>query len=307
MRREFIFEEAPFRSCHASTIAETGHGLIAAWFGGTQEGADDVGIWIARKTGSAWSAPEEVADDRGFPCWNPVLHRMRDGNLWLFYKAGPSPRAWWGMTMLSRDGGETWSVPTRLPDGIPGPIKNKPISLANGRILSPSSSEDAGWRIHMEWTDDPTASWGRTDALNDGEAFAAIQPTLLAWPDGRIQALCRTRQGVVAECWSADQGVTWTELAATHLPNPNSGIDAVSLADGRALLIYNHTERGRSPLNLAISEDGKAWKEVLVLEDEPGEYSYPAIIQADDGAVHMTWTWRRERICHATLGLDEID
>jgi alpha-L-rhamnosidase len=90
-------------------------------------------------------------------------------------------------------------------------------------------------------------------------------------------------------------------MKATTLPNPNSGIDAVSLRDGRALLVYNHTERSRSPLNVAVSTDGKAWKAALTLEEQPGEYSYPAVIQTSDGLVHVTYTWKRERIKHVVI------
>lgn len=90
-------------------------------------------------------------------------------------------------------------------------------------------------------------------------------------------------------------------MKATGLPNPNSGIDAVMLRDGRALLVYNHTPRGRSPLNVALSSDGKTWKSALVLENLPGEYSYPAVIQSRDGLVHITYTWHREKIRHVIV------
>src|SRR3569833_3887214 len=90
-------------------------------------------------------------------------------------------------------------------------------------------------------------------------------------------------------------------MTATNLPTPNSGTDAVTLKDGRHLIVYNHTTKGRSPLNAAISTDGKEWKMAHVLEDEPGEYSYPAVIQTSDGRVHITYTWKRERIKHVVL------
>ena len=119
LKSEFIFEQAPFRSCHASTIVETRDGLMAAWFGGTREGARDVGIWLARHDGKAWSEPFEIAngaDDENhlrYPCWNPVLFQPKNGPLLLFYKVGPKPSSWWGMLMKSNDGGRTWSRPAR--------------------------------------------------------------------------------------------------------------------------------------------------------------------------------------------------
>ena len=101
--------------------------------------------------------------------------------------------------------------------------------------------------------------------------------------------------------WSSDQGRTWSSIELTDLPNPSAGTDAVTLADGRHLIVYNPTRRGRSPLSIAVSSDGIDWKLAHVLEDERGEYSYPAVIQTPDGLVHTTYTWRREKIRHVVL------
>lgn len=305
VRSELIFEDAPTPKCHASSIVSTKSGLVAAWFGGKDEGARDVGIWVSRHAGEAWSAPTRVA--RGMdggepsPCWNPVLFQPKSGPLLLFYKVGPGPDRWWGMLTTSEDGGANWAEARRLPDGILGPIKNKPIVTADGALLCPSSTEDEGWRVHFERTADLGRTWQKTGAVNDGRTFGAIQPTILSLANERLLALCRSRQGKITETSSEDGGKTWGPMTATSLPNPNSGIDAVTLADGRHLLVYNHTAEGRSPLNVAVSEDGKAWRAALVLEDEPGEYSYPAVIQAEDGRVHVTYTWRRERIKHVVI------
>lgn len=304
--REPIFEKPPFLSCHASTIAETPNSLVAAWFGGTGEGKSDVDIWVSRNEKSHWSAPVDVAngvqpDGMRLPCWNPVLFQAKGGPLVLFYKIGPNPQAWWGMRITSPDGGTHWSSPERLPDGILGPIKDKPTLLPDGRLLCPSSTEDQGWRIHFEWTRDLGKSWERTPPVNDGQQFGLIQPTILRHPGGKLQALCRSKQHRIVETWSTDGGRTWSAPAATELPNPNSGIDAVTLTDGRHLLVYNHTERGRSPLTVAISRDGKHWTPVIELENTPGEFSYPAVIQTADGLVHITYTWLRINIRHAVL------
>jgi predicted neuraminidase len=304
MKSEFIFEKAPFAQCHASTIVETKGTLVAAWFGGTGEGHTDVGIWLSRFGDGKWTAPVEVAkgtqtDGSPQPCWNPVLFQPKVGPLLLFYKVGPSPRKWWGMLMNSDDGGVQWSGSRRLPEGMLGPIKNKPVELANGDILCPSSTEHNGWRVHFERTADRGQSWTATEPANP--EFSAIQPSILFHKDGRLQAIGRTRQGKIFEIWSKDDGKSWGKMTATALPNPNSGIDAVTLKDGRQLLVYNHTTKGRSPLNVAVSADGQEWQAALVLEDEPGEYSYPAVIQSSDGLVHITYTWRRLRVKHAVL------
>jgi predicted neuraminidase len=308
----FVFEAAPFASAHASTIADTREGLVAAWFGGSREGATDVGIWLSRRAAGLWSPPVEVAngvqsDGTRHPCWNPVLFHASAGNLVLYYKVGPSPQRWWGMVRSSQDEGKTWSEARRLPDGILGPIKNKPVRAADGAIVAPSSTESperpSKWRVHFERSTDAGATWTATapPAPADGVETNAIQPAILLHPGGRLQALGRSKSGRIFETWSSDSGRTWTALALTVLPNPDAGIDAVTLRDGRHLVVYNHTTQGRSPLNVAMSVDGKVWQAALVLEREPGEYSYPAVIQAADGRVHVTYTWKRQRIKHVTF------
>jgi predicted neuraminidase len=303
---EFIYSDAPFRSCHASTIAETKTGLVTAWFGGTREGANDVGVWVSRQVGGKWTAPAEAAsgvspDGKRYPCWNPVLFQPPKGPLLLFYKVGPSPRTWWGMLIASDDGGKTWSKPRRLPDDIAGPIKNRPVMLADGTLLCGSSSEDKGWRVHMELTRDLGKTWSRTKVLNDGKTLAAIQPTILVHASGKLQILCRSRQGRIVESFSDDKGATWSEMKKSALPNPNSGVHAVTLRDGRHLLVYNHTLRGRSPLNVAVSDDGVKWKAAAVLEDTPGKYSYPTVMQTSDGKVHVVYTWKRLKVRHVVI------
>lgn len=306
----FVFERAPFRSAHASTIVETRDGLLAAWFGGTEEGHSDVGIWVSRNDGAGWSPPIEVAnglqsDGTRHPCWNPVLFQPSRGPLLLFYKVGPSPREWWGLARTSADQGRSWSDPIRLPAGILGPIRAKPVELAGGEVLAGSSTEHAGWVVHVErWTGGDLASaaaWQKSGPLNDPGEFGAIQPTILAHSPSLLQVLCRSRQGVVTEAWSEDAGLTWGRMTATALPNPNAGIDALRLSDGRTLLVYNPTKSGRDRLEIAVSADGKTWGRAVVLESSPGEHSYPAMIQARDGRVHVSYTWRRERIRHVVV------
>jgi len=308
MSAEFIFAagSAGFAQCHASTLAETGGHLVAAWFGGTAERNPDVGIWVARRKEAGWTPPQEVAtgvqtDGNRFACWNPVLFQPRSGPLLLFYKVGPSPSRWWGMLMTSTDAGVTWSEPRRLPDGILGPIKNKPVQLADGTILCPSSTENQGWQVHFERSSDLGVSWEKTPAVNDPKELGAIQPSILFQPGGRLQAVGRTKQGRIFEIGSEDGGKTWGKMTTTALPNPNSGIDAVTLKDGRQLIVYNHTRRGRTPLNVAVSPDGRDWQAALVLESAPGEYSYPAVIQAGDGLVHITYTWKRVSVRHVVV------
>ena len=304
---EFIYEKASFPQCHASTLAEAKAGLVAAWFGGKHEKAPDVGIWVARHVDGKWTESVEAANGvqtsgKREPCWNPVLFQPKEGPLMLFYKVGPNPSKWWGELRTSTDSGKTWTEARRLPDGILGPIKNKPVQLANGDLLSPTSTEHAGWRIHFERSSDGGQTWQATPPVNEKSEMYAIQPSILTHKNGQLQAVGRSKSHKIFETWSDDFGKTWSKLKLTSLPNPNSGIDAVTLADGRQLLVYNHTILDRSPLNVAISDDGKQWKAALVLENEPvGEYSYPAVIQSSDGLVHISYTWKRKLIKHVVI------
>ncbi len=307
VKSEFIFQpgEVVFPSCHASTIAETTEGLIAAWFGGTEERNPDVGIWISRFSNGVWSWPEEVIT--GFrngilyPCWNPVLFNTGD-ELLLFYKVGPNPAEWWGELITSRDNGLSWSEKYKLPGGNIGPVKNKPVLPGNGFLLCPSSLESDGWRVRMEMTPDFGFTWKHTGFLND-KSLDVIQPSVLLHNDGKIQILCRSRQSEIYTSWSADSGRHWTRLKSSGLPNPNSGIDATTLKDGRFFLVYNHLCQGRNILNGAISDDGVKWEAAVLLEEgvREAEYSYPAVILSRDGLIHVTYTWNRKLIKHVVI------
>ena len=137
---EFIFQNAPHKECHASTLAQTSRGLVAAWFGGTKEKNPDVGIWSSYHDGKRWSSPRQWADglqhkNLRYPCWNPVLYQPEANEpLMLFFKVGPNPREWWGELMLSHDRGRSFQPAQRLPEGIDGPTLKKSMSgsLASG-------------------------------------------------------------------------------------------------------------------------------------------------------------------------------
>ena len=318
----YSLEDQPTPQCHASTIAETSTGLVAAWFAGTREKHTDVGIRVSRLVNGKWTVSVEVADgsegeDKEYPCWNPVLFQPKKGPLMLFYKVGPTPSRWWGMLLTSKDGGKTWGDRHKLGKNdkighLIGPVKNKPIQLSNGTILCPSSTEHKGWRVHFEATQDFGKTWKVIGPINDGKEFGAIQPSILTYADGRMQVMCRSQQRVVTQSESNDGGKTWSKMTASILPNPNAGTDALTLKDSRQLIVYNHTTRGlrfpsgRNMLNVAISNDGKNWKPVLTLERAKGEYSYPAVIQSKDGKVHITYTYLRQSVKHAVLNPDQL-
>lgn len=285
----------------------------------------------------------DKAQARRKACWNPVLFQVPGGDLLLFYKIGLKVADWSGWLVRSKDGGKTWSRREPLPQGFLGPIKNKP-EYVDGRIICPSSTEgEGGWRVHFELSDDQGKTWrkvgpleaemnvptalrkagvARVDDQEGGEAIRgegekpiyAIQPGILRHKDGRLQVLCRTRNAQIATAWSADNGDTWSQVTLLDVPSNNSGTDAVTLKDGRHVLIYNDfatlpgTPKGpRTPLAIAMSEDGVHWKHVLTLEDSPiSQYSYPSIIQGKDGTLHAIYTWRRQRIAYKAIDPERI-
>ena len=308
----FLYEKASFPQCHASTVAQTPEGdLVAAYFGGSYEKCPDVCIWVSRKPKGSmtWSEPQLVEDGvqpDGTPvaCWNPVLFQIPGGELLLFYKVAPTIQGWVGYLRRSRDGGRTWSEAERLPDGLLGAIKDKPVMLSDGRIIAPSSTEDGVWRIHFEISDDGGRSWRKVGPVAQPEGFQCIQPSILIHRDGTLQAVCRTKNGFVGTTWSRDRGQTWSEVELLDVPHNQSGLDAVTLRDGSFAMVHNDvgpypgtTKGPRTPLSVSRSKDGIHWSHFLTLEDSPvGEYSYPAVIQDQDGALDITYTWRRRRV-----------
>ncbi len=361
VRTEFIFDTAAFPQSHAATIAETPKGLAAAWFGGTKERNPDVCIYVSLKGKGAasWSAPVNVAngvqnETLRYACWNPVLYQVPGGELLLFYKVGPSPAKCKGWLIRSSDGGVSWSKPRAMPEGFLGPIKDKPVRLADGTLICPSSTEGSGWKVHFELTHDNGKTWVmsgpvaspatatgtgratgsgasgggasseavRTTAAGEPGAeskvpatLQAIQPTIIFHRDGSLEALCRSENRAILTTTSKDGGKTWSPLAPTALPNNNSGIDAVTLTDGRQLLVYNHVlpppgmaKGDRSPLNVAVSSDGSHWNAAVVLENDTlGQYSYPAVIQSTDGMVHIVYTWRRKKIKYVEIDPSKLE
>ena len=330
-----VFNEAPFTSCHASTIAETDDGdLVVACFGGSYEGCEDVCIWVSRKPKNAneWTAPVIAADGVlndtvRKACYNPVLQQMPNGELWLFFKIGSCVADWTGWLTKSLDGGKTWSAREPLPEGFLGPTKNKPLLLGD-RLLCPSSTEKDGWRIHFEILDLNTNQWHKIGPVKGAKALTTmdkgkrhaspqeimcIQPALLPLPDGSIKALCRTKNGLIATTTSHDGGETWSEVTLADLPNNNSGIDAVALNDGNFILVYNPVtvkpgqETGpRSPLAIAVSDDAEHWHIILEGNESTapqGELSYPSVIQGSNGHLYMCYTWLRQCIAVEEIAL----
>jgi predicted neuraminidase len=317
---EFIFVSAPFASCHASTIVELRNGdFMAAWFGGSAEGRPDVAIWGARLSGGRWTAPFELAREPHAATYNPVLFYSKDNRLWLYYKFGFSPMSWTAARLWSTDDGRNWTAVEHLPAGLYGPIRAKPLVLSDGTIVSGSSVETSQtWSCWIERSTDGGKTWSKFGPINvprnpetsagQNPPYGIIQPTIVPMGGRRLRFYARSTShiGKICAADSTDNGITWTQARPIDLPNPNSAIDAVALRDGRIVLVYNHSSRSRTPLNVAVSKDGEHFQTAATLETEPDEYSYPAVIQARNGDLHITYTWKRERIRHVVIPLANI-
>jgi predicted neuraminidase len=318
---------------HASTVVELkGGDLLVAWFTGPGEGNPEVVIRGARFSQGKWSDPFELAHADRLACWNPVLFHTKNGRLWLYYKYGTTPRTWLGARKWSDDEGQTWSPAENLPAGILGPIKDKPLVLGDGAIVSGSSVEmpqDAPeigrWSAWIERSADSGATWtkfgpvtlsaemdlpdaGAPAPARPHRTIGIIQPSVVQIKGRHLRFYARSQSKAqkIAAADSYDAGKTWSNLHFIDLPNPNSGIDAVRLRDGRIVLDFNNTTTGRTPLNLAVSRDGEHFRVFKTLEDAPGQYSYPAIIQARNGDLITSYSWRTESIKCVRIPLSEV-
>ncbi|WP_049853802.1 sialidase family protein [Dickeya fangzhongdai] len=351
--QQFVLPEGHdyFGNCHASTVAALPGGrLRVAWFAGEKEGSGDTAIWLACAEQGRWLPPVRIAWEDGLAHWNPVLHQQA-GKLWLFYKVGADVHHWQTRVMVSTDDGASWSAPCPLVpgDSAPrGPVKNKLLVMSNGEWLAPASVEDdRHWDAFVDLSGDQGRNWQAVPiplthripgdegggALWQGLEQAAlwendltrvfqwdgvIQPSAWESAPGRVHVLMRSTRGALYRSDSDDYGRRWREAYAIDLPNNNSGVDLAHLGAGRLVLVYNPVTgnwRHRYPLTVACSVDnGEHWENRIDLEQEPGEFSYPAIIA--DGAtshaggttshaggttLHVTYTWNRKNIVYCAL------
>ncbi len=316
IQKESIRSEGlPVLSCHASTLAEAPDGsVIAAWFAGSREGADDVVIYSSIRRDGVWLPPRAVTRGRGTPQWNPVLFYVDEKTLALFYKEGKPIANWHTMVQYSLDDGATWSEARELvPDDVSGgrgPVKNKPLRLAGGAILAPASTEQGPWRPFADRSADNGLTWEKHSIPVTGPEASVtniIQPSFWEYPEGQVHALMRSNRGRIYASDSTDSGETWSSARMTVLVNNNSGLDLVHLGEGRVLLVCNPVEgdfAARSPLSVFVSEDnGAHFEHAANLEDRPGgEFSYPAVIKGRD-CVRVTYTCDREYIKYAEIRL----
>ncbi|MEJ7647310.1 MAG: sialidase family protein [Chryseolinea sp.] len=309
-KNQILGPDRPFLQGHASTIVQTdGDNYLVAWFGGTHEKHDDVGIWLSKGNAAGWSAPIEVAKIREDAHWNPVLFKTPAGEIILFFKVGKTIDEWETWIMRSSDSGSTWSEPEELikgDHGGRGPVRNKPVILSDGTWLAGASNETKGvWNAFVDRSEDAGKTWkaskylaiDRKKILNEG----IIQPTLWESVPGHVHMLLRSSTGSICRSDSRDYGKTWNAVYKTSLPNPNSGIDVTRISGDMLALVFNRDNQNwgeRKQLSIAISRDnGLTWPTSLDIEAgiAGDEFSYPAIISRHD-TIAVTYTWKRQNI-----------
>lgn len=322
LRTEFLFEDGEcFPECHASCLVRLKNGeLLCVYFAGLHEKADDVGIWLSRRTENGWEKPIILAKVAQVPHWNPVIFEI-PGGVRVCFKVGKEIPDWLTWRTESFDGGRTWTKPTPLGEAV-GPVRSKPILLSNGQMLAPNSVETGiSWRPRVDVSENLGESFRPLSPIcincdREGEenfisGLGAIQPTLWESENGCVHALLRTTCGYIFRSDSADYGKTFHEAVNTLIPNNNSGIDVVNTSRGLFLAMnpVSGNWAARTPLVVLKSTDnGRTFSHFQTLADlkwdEKGnknaEFSYPAII-ADENYLYITFTWMRRQIAHCKI------
>ncbi len=314
----FLFEEGKFfDQCHATTVLKVGDRVLCSFFAGTEEGNEDVRIFLCTYENGKWSDPVQMSFSDNIPCWNPVLHE-KNGTVYLFFKIGTKITNWCTYLRTSTDGGRTWSEAVELVEGDRsdgrGPVKNKAINLSDGRIAAPASVETATtWDAFIDVSADDCKTWQRGELIGfdhtNARGKGIIQPTL--WEaDGKVYALLRSTEGRVMKSCSEDL-VHWTPAEKTDLPNNNSGIDCVKLPDGKVVVFFNPNQDDwgdRNVISYAVTEDNAQSflppVEIERDEDTEAEFSYPAAV-TDGEFVYLTYTHYRKNVMFRKFKIEE--
>jgi len=325
---ETLNPDSPHAMSHVASIAELfGGGLAAVWYAGSREGAGDVAIYFSVQPSDdiRWSPPRAIVtratatrDLRRYvrKVGNPVLFSDADGRLWLIYVT-VSIGGWSGSSLnvaMSDDEGRTWTRSRRLTLSpflnLSELVKNAPAALSDGGWAVPIYHEFVATFPEVLWlhrrSGEVVATKSRMSA-----GWYGYQPAITPIDTARALALLRDDDPprTVSIARSEDAGRTWSAPQRIELPNPDSGLDAIRMTDGRLLLAFNDSPGGRENLRLAISDDeGRTWSRVATLaEERGGDFSYPFLMQARSGDVHLVYTWQRTQIRHVTFNTRWLD
>ncbi len=326
---ELIDPDTPLPMAHVASLCELPEGsLAAAWYAGSHEGSQDVSIYFATRplrNQSSWSQPRAIVTRDSAAqelnryirkIGNSVLFSDASGKLWLLYVT-VSVGGWSGSSLnlkTSTDGGQSWTPSQRLTlspfFNVSELVKNRPVLLNDGNWLVPIYHELAGKFPELLWLrETPEVTYATKSRISGGRS--AIQPALVPLTSNMALAFCRdtSRRKRIWVARTTDTGRHWSTLESLDLPNPDAGLDALRMADGRILLVFNDSNVGRENLRLAFSKDeGQTWTRVATLAEGAGtEFSYPFVIQTRDGDIHLVYTWKRKGIKHLAFNPAWLD
>lgn len=315
---ELIFEKIPGAPVHhASSIAEAANGdLLVTWYGGSYESSDDEALFLARrkKGQRTWEQPQMLLRHPSAPVGNAVVFTDQRGRVWIVWGRMDARQpllahTGWERTRLlyriSEDNGYTWSEDKLFPMDTTGWLpRNLSIKLATGELVLPLSDERNNRDLSFfVITKDAGKTWVKSEIIPNAQSQGE-QPTVAQRKDGSLLAFLRTGPRLL-QTESFDRGMTWSPAKLTYFKNPDAAISLCSLKNGTSVLAWNNQERGRSPLHIARSTDGgKTWSDPVMLESNPGEYSYPSVFQSSDGLIHVIYTYRRYSIKHVVFNED---
>lgn len=324
---EVVNPDSPHAMSHVPSLTELPDGrLAAAWYAGSREGAGDVRIYFSTRSpaDTRWSAPRAIVTrDSAARDLNRYIRKV--GNAVIFADRGTlsllyvtvSIGGWSGSSLnftQSTDSGATWSRTRRLTlspfFNVAELVKNAPAALGGGRWVVPIYNELISTFPEMLWLEEIPSGIRATKSRVSAGWFG-YQPALAPLDTDIALAVLRSDDVArrVSIARTEDGGETWTAPERLDLPNPDAGLDAVRLSDGRLLLAFNDSTTGRENLRLALStDDGQTWMRIATVAEEPGaDFSYPFLMQGSDGSVHLVYAWKRTAIRHVVFNLAWLD
>lgn len=306
-------------AAHAVTLVELDNGrIMAAWFTGSREGASDVAISSSILDRGVWSTPLQIVDRRIVQrdtqrlirkLGNPLLWRDARNVLHLWF-VSVSYGGWAGSAinhMQSSDEGRHWSRATRIVSSpfwnLSTLVRNPPLGLVDGGFFLPVYHEFINKRSELLRFD---RGGHVVDKARIPGSNGTLQPAVVALDQDRLFALMRSSNATqrIQSSRSKDGGTHWLPSTTTDIPNPDSAVAMIRLADGSLLLACNPLRANRNQLALMRSlDEGKRWSPPYLVEQgsENDEFSYPALLQGSSGTVHLAYTWKRQAIKHISL------
>jgi predicted neuraminidase len=303
---------------HVASMALSPDGILhCVWYGGSGECRPDVKIYIAHKEPNGhWTQPTTIMTkaqaerDLSRPVQalgNALLLANPDGSLRLLFVT-ISMGKWSGSQLnscLSKDGGLTWSRAERLTlspfFNLSELVRNRPLPLQSGGWCVPIYQEFLGKFPELLWFGSDVSY--RKSRIAGG--CTTFQPSIVPLGPSNAVALLRdySNDRKIFRSLSSDGGASWSHPIPTTLPNPDSGLAGLPIADGQILAAFNNSPKNRADLSLSVTpDDGQTWSRPFAVEREEGaSFSYPYLLRIADGSIGMAYTHKGREIRFITF------